>query len=79
MKISEIIDAQKAQPFKPFMIRTADGREFFVPHPEFLFIVPAGRTVVISDTEGRLNIIDVPLIASRHIGNGKKPQTRKKK
>jgi len=39
-----------------FLIRTSDGKEFPVPHPEFILI---GRhNIVIEDAKGRLDIID---------------------
>ena len=40
----------------PFIIRTSDGKEFPVPHPEFVLI---GRhNIVIEDQKGLLDIID---------------------
>jgi hypothetical protein len=40
----------------PLIIRTSDGKEFPVPHPEFVLI---GRhNIVIEDTKGMLDIID---------------------
>jgi hypothetical protein len=40
----------------PFLIRTSDGKEFSVPHPEFVLI---GRhNIVIEDPKGLLDIID---------------------
>jgi len=40
----------------PFVIRTSDGREFRVPHPEFVLI---GRyNVVVEQKNGFLDIID---------------------
>jgi hypothetical protein len=40
----------------PFLIRTSDGKEFPVPHPEFVLI---GRhNIVIEDAKGLLDIID---------------------
>jgi hypothetical protein len=34
MKIKELKDAKDTRPFEPFMIRTADGREIPVRHPD---------------------------------------------
>jgi hypothetical protein len=34
MRIEELRTALHAEPFEPFMIRTADGREFPVRHPD---------------------------------------------
>lgn len=40
----------------PFLIRTSDGQEFPVPHPEFVLI---GRhNLVIENAKGLLDIID---------------------
>lgn len=41
---------------KPLAIRTSDGKEFIVPHPEFVLV---GRhNIVIEDDKGLLDIID---------------------
>jgi len=40
----------------PLVIRTSDGKEFPVPHPEFVLV---GRhNIVIEDARGLLDIID---------------------
>lgn len=36
-----------ATPFVPFVIRTTDGREFRVEHPDFIFASPNEATQVI--------------------------------
>jgi hypothetical protein len=42
--------------FKPFMIRMSDGREYGVPHPEFILV---GRSeIVVTDREGEIQILD---------------------
>jgi hypothetical protein len=42
--------------FQPFTLRTSDGREFDVPHPEFILI---GRNhVVVEDRKGLIEILD---------------------
>ena len=35
--------------FRPFIIRTSDGREYDVPHPEFILIAPNEIGVVSKD------------------------------
>lgn len=47
MHVSAIRKALHAQPFQPFRLRLADGREFPVPHPDFVAI--SERTVVVID------------------------------
>ena len=54
--------------FKPFVIRTSDGREFPVPHKEFIMVTR--RSVIIADEESFVDILDPLHIASvREAGN----------
>ena len=54
--------------FRPFVIRTSDGREFAVPHKEFIFLTK--RSVIVADEEGYVDILDPLHIASvREAGN----------
>jgi len=48
--------------FRPFVIRTSDGREFKVPHPEFMAIGKYAIAVV--DRDGHINTIAPLHIAS---------------
>ena len=47
MTIEQMRDAYTAQPFRPFTIHLADGREIPVDHPEFIMAAPSGRTIVV--------------------------------
>jgi hypothetical protein len=42
--------------FRPFEIRTTDGRKFHIPHPEFILI--AKYTIVAVDKDGYIDHID---------------------
>jgi hypothetical protein len=46
MDINAIREALHKQPFRPFMIRLADGRALSVPHPDFVAV--AGRSVIVT-------------------------------
>lgn len=48
--------------FQPFVIRTSDGREFKVPHPEFIML--AKYAVAVVDDDGDINTISLLHIAS---------------
>jgi hypothetical protein len=48
--------------FRPFVVRTSDGREFPVPHREFIFLTK--RSVIIADKDGFVDILDPLHIAS---------------
>jgi hypothetical protein len=66
MELAQIKDTVRAQPFRPFTMRLVDGRQFVVPHPEFLFIPPNMRHTVLlanRDTEA-VTILDSIMIAS---------------
>jgi hypothetical protein len=55
---------------KPLTIRTSDGKEFRVPHPEFVLV---GRhNVVVEDEKGLLDIIDPLHIVSIWPGSRRK-------
>lgn len=48
--------------FQPFLIRTSDGREFKVPHPEFIAL--GKYAIAVADDEGVINTIALLHIAS---------------
>lgn len=62
MTIEQIRTLYNAQPFHPFVIHLADGREISVASREFIMAVPSGRTVVVSQPDDTLNIIDLLLV-----------------
>ncbi len=74
MTIEQIRKAHQARPFKPFVLRTGDGRQYRVAHPEFLAIMPPGRTVIVVGEDGSYELIDLLLVASLHF---EKPRTRR--
>jgi hypothetical protein len=54
----------------PYLIRTSDGKEFPVPHPEFVLI---GRhNIVIENSKGLLDIIDPLHVVSIRPGTRRK-------
>jgi hypothetical protein len=59
-----IREALHKQPFRPFTIRLADGRELRVPHPDFVAIL--GRTAVVAspDLDDSYSIVEPLLIVS---------------
>jgi hypothetical protein len=62
MTIEQIRTAYAAQPFRPFTIHLADGREVAVPSREFISPAPNGRAMVVWQPDGSANIIDLLLI-----------------
>ncbi len=62
MSIKEFKAWSQAQPFVPFTIHLADGREILVPHPDYVFVPPIGHDVIVVHPEGGMNFIDVSLV-----------------
>jgi hypothetical protein len=53
---------QTAQPFRPFVVRLADGRSFEVRHPELISCSLNGREMVIHDEAG-MHLLEMLLVA----------------
>jgi hypothetical protein len=73
MTIEQLRERYNAQPFQPFILHLADGREFPVLHREFIMTVPNGRTTFVLQPDETLNIIDLLLVTDiqiRPAGNG---------
>ena len=64
MRAEEIRKVQRAQPFRPFTMHLADGREFTVVHPDFLWINRTGRLALVEDLAGNGEMIDPMLVVS---------------
>jgi hypothetical protein len=62
MNIEQIKAASRAEPFRPFVLHLADGRELPVPHREFLYLFPSGRTVLVAQPDESFNIVDSLLV-----------------
>ena len=71
MSPESLSDMLHAQLFRPFRIRLATGRQLDVRHPDFLSRSPGGRTAVVWKSEESFEVIDLLLVASLEILNGK--------
>jgi hypothetical protein len=65
--ITKIRELYEAQPFRPFVMRLADGRNIPVRHPDFLMPAPSCRTLVVFQPDDSLNIVDVMLVTDLEI------------
>src|SRR4051794_35528142 len=59
--IEQIKRLYEAQPFQPFVIHLASGREVAVPHREFIWAAPSGRTIFVELPDESVDIIDLLL------------------
>jgi hypothetical protein len=62
---ARIRELLKATPFRPFTIKTADGREFRVEHPDFVLAAASDTPqIVIEERDGRTHFLSALLISS---------------
>lgn len=64
MTTEQFRTALKAQPFRPFTVRTADGHEYLVDHPEVAIQSRSGRTAVVANGEDSFAILDLLLVTA---------------
>jgi len=62
MTLEEMRTVNSANPFRPFVIHLADGRELPVRHPEFLLLPPVGRVMHVYQPDGSASHVDVRLV-----------------
>ena len=62
MTIEQVRSVYQAQPFRPFIIHLADGRQVPVHHRDFIMSVPSGRTLFVCQRDDTVNIIDLLLV-----------------
>jgi hypothetical protein len=77
MTIERLKELYNAQPFKPFIIHLADGREVPVHHRDFIMAVPSGRTIFVAQPDDSVNIIDLLLVTDLEL-NRRKNGTQKR-
>jgi hypothetical protein len=79
MTIEQVREAYHAQPFRPFILHLADGRQIPVHHRDFMAAPPTGRTVVVIQPDQSVNIIDLLLVTDLElmpVGNGSRRRRR---
>lgn len=62
MTVEKMRDFYQAEPFRPFIIHLADGRQIPVAHREFIAAAPSGRTMAIYQPDDTFNLIDLLLV-----------------
>jgi hypothetical protein len=76
--LQEIRDAINKRPFKAFTISLADGRSFFVPHPE-LVAVGKRRIIVVKPDDSWSEVEPLLIVSLDYNGNHSKPTRRGKR
>lgn len=69
MTIEQIKKLYNAQPFQPFVLHLAGGREVPVAHRDFIMTVPNGRILAVALPDNTVDIIDLLLVSDVVIGS----------
>jgi hypothetical protein len=80
MTIEKIRAAYEEEPFRPFIIHLADGREIPVLSREFISPAPSGRTIFVWQPDDRFNIVDLLLVTDlefKPLANGGRKRTKR--
>ena len=77
MDLQGIRDALYKAPFKPFTISLADGRSFFVPHPELVAV--GKRRIIVFQPDDSWSEIEPLLIVSLDYNGKRSSQTKRHK
>jgi len=75
MTTDQLRNIWKAEPFQPFIIHLADGRQVKVVHPDFLSRSPSGRSIIVYQPDESFNVIDLLLVTDLEVnsnGHGKR-------
>ena len=77
MTIEKIRELYELEPFRPFVMHLADGREIAVAHREWLASAPSGRTVIAFNPDDSFNIVDLLLVTDLEVKNGSNTKSSK--
>jgi hypothetical protein len=77
LTIEKIRELYEVEPFRPFVMHLADGREIAVPHREWLASAPSGREMIVFKPGDSFNIVDLLLVTDLEVKNGSKPKSGK--
>jgi hypothetical protein len=62
---ARIRELLQATPFRPFIIRLADGREYRIDHPDFVLAASSDvPQITIEEQSGRIHLLSVLLITN---------------
>ena len=76
MTIEKIREFYNAEPFRPFVIHLADGRQLPVHHRDFIATAPSGRTVTLYQPDDTLNVIDQLLVTDLELKSSRNGSRR---
>jgi hypothetical protein len=69
MTAEQFKNALKAEPFRPFVLKTDGGTLYAINNPEMAMITPSGRTIVVASGDDAFTILDLLLVEAIEVGN----------
>jgi hypothetical protein len=78
MTLERIQSLYRAQPFQPFTLHLADGRDVKVKSPEFMSFSPSGRTIAIHEADESLRTVELLLVTEAHVHSNGNARSRRK-
>lgn len=70
MTADQLRQVLRAEPFKPFSLCVAHGRQIRAEHPEFLALFPTGRSVIVTQPDESYDVLDLLLVTGVHVEDG---------
>jgi hypothetical protein len=67
MTIEQFRATLRQEPFRPFVIRMADGRSFNVTHRDFVAQSQSGRTVIVAQPDDRYSVLNLLLMSKLEV------------
>jgi hypothetical protein len=67
MTLEQVKSFYKAEPFQPFVIHLADGRQIPVLSREFIMAAPSGRILIVCQPDDTFNWIDLLLVTDLEV------------
>ena len=68
MRQENLYETIHAQPFRPFVLVTADGSKIEVPHPEFIAHFQGSRTALVLGRDESARYVDIALVTTIEFG-----------
>ena len=78
MTVDKLRGVLGTQPFEPFTIHVADGRDVSVTHPDFVSVHPKGGGVHVFRQDGRSEFVNFMLVTGIELGDGKPRRGRRR-
>lgn len=79
MTIDQLRNFYDAQPFQPFVMHLANGREVLVRSCEFMASAPSGRTVIVYQPDDSWNVVDLLLVTDLEVRPARNGARRRKR